>query len=293
MKKLLLILCVTGLYSCTTTYYQVYKAAPVDKTVKSLSNYLAYEDDNCIIAYRFWGNGGNIGFEFHNKTNKNIYLHLDECFFVSNGIAYNYYKDRIFTQSKSNTFSESATYGSVKSFTYGKSYYNSWLNELEKISASVSIAATSSKSAGNSSTTGSSVAYKEEKIVCIPSNASKYILEYKIKEDVYRECGYLRFPSVREITTKAFSKESSPLVFSNKIAYSFENENIIRFETMFYIAEITNYPRSAMFKFINDYCEKQVVKDEVFKDPDPDKFYIMYSKEGSSGNGRYKDDNKY
>lgn len=38
-----------------------------------------------------------IGFVFYNKTSENIYLHLDECFFVENNIAYDYYGNRIWS----------------------------------------------------------------------------------------------------------------------------------------------------------------------------------------------------
>ncbi|MDD4460047.1 MAG: hypothetical protein PHQ24_09620 [Proteiniphilum sp.] len=41
--------------------------------------------------------GGNMGFGFFNKTNENIYLNLDECFFVRNDIANDYFLEREFT----------------------------------------------------------------------------------------------------------------------------------------------------------------------------------------------------
>ena len=48
-----------------------------------------------------WDILGNIGFQFFNKTDKNIYLNLEESFFILNGISYNYYRNRVFTNSTS------------------------------------------------------------------------------------------------------------------------------------------------------------------------------------------------
>jgi len=95
------------LTSCaTTSFYQVYKAVPTDKSIKT-ENYLIYEDDNCKISYNFWGEGGNIGFYIYNKTNENVYLNLEQSFFVLNGIAYDYFKNRVYTHSTSSGSSAS------------------------------------------------------------------------------------------------------------------------------------------------------------------------------------------
>jgi hypothetical protein len=79
--------------SCvTTSFYQVYKTAHSDKIKLEESN-LVYEDDNCKVFYNLWTEGGDIGFKFYNKSDKNIYLNLEESFFVFNGYANNYFKN--------------------------------------------------------------------------------------------------------------------------------------------------------------------------------------------------------
>lgn len=89
------------LTSCvTTSYFQVYKATPSDKLVIK-DNLIVYEDENCMISYNLWAEGGRIGFQFFNKTDKNIYLNMKESFFIVNGFSYNYYKNRVFTNSTS------------------------------------------------------------------------------------------------------------------------------------------------------------------------------------------------
>ena len=50
-----------------------------------------------------------------------------------------------------------------------------------------------SKEASIMNSFASSVAFNEQKVVCIPSKTLKYIDEYKITEMLYRDCDILRF----------------------------------------------------------------------------------------------------
>ena len=92
------VIIVVLLSSCATTFYQVYKTTATNKMANK-DNQLVYEDENCKVSYNLWGEGGNIGFRFFNKTDKNISLNLEESFFILNGISYNYYRSRVFTTS--------------------------------------------------------------------------------------------------------------------------------------------------------------------------------------------------
>ena len=76
MKKLLFIVAITSfLASCNSVsnYYQIYKVNPSENIIKK-DNLLVFEDENCIVSYDLWQNGGNIGFNVYNKSNKNLYL---------------------------------------------------------------------------------------------------------------------------------------------------------------------------------------------------------------------------
>ena len=84
--------CVSNSY-----YYQVYKVSSEDKRIsQDNSKYIVYEDDNCKLLYNLWGNGGNVGFMFYNKTNDIIFIDLSESFFVKNRSAYDYYRNRVY-----------------------------------------------------------------------------------------------------------------------------------------------------------------------------------------------------
>lgn len=259
------------LSSCSVKqYYQVYKTEPSDQLMQEEES-LFYEDENCIVYYNLWGEGGNIGFRFYNKTSENLYLNLGESFFVLNGIAYNYYKDRVYTNSK-NT-------GKITSNAVSSSRSESGFNYLDLLQTNkVQI----EKNASLASSTGFSVAFSEEKIVCIPSNTSKIITEYSINESMYRDCDLFKYPSRKQIKTIQFSKSDSPIVFSNRLAYSIgKSETLVRFENEFYISEITNYPETEIVeKRAEEFCEQisETIKRKYFINFSPDEFYIKYSK---------------
>ncbi|MBW7844887.1 MAG: hypothetical protein H3C45_04450 [Bacteroidia bacterium] len=269
-KILFTALIVMMLTSCVSkSYFQVYKVVPFSKLVVKNNN-LVYEDENCRVSYNLWSEGGNIGFQFFNKTDNNIYLNLEESFFILNGISYNYYRKRVFTSSTSSLATSSFGANATKSVT-GLNYSN--LIQTNRISATNTF--------GNMTSTGFSVSYNEEKFVCIPSKTSKVISEYSINESLFRDCDLYKYPTKKQVKSKTFSKEQSPLVFSNRIAYSMgQTDNLIKFDNEFYVEEISNYPKSEMFESkYEEYCgQKSETKTKYFKNVSPNKFYIKYNK---------------
>ena len=264
------------LASCTTTnYYQICKVVPV-KPFEIASDSLVYEDENCKVYYNFWGNGGNMVFEVYNKTDKNIYLNMAESFFILNGTAYDYYKNRVFEKSSSSSFTSSYS-GSTGYNKVGFNQINSFIASIVAISSTTTKAATTSS--------GSSVSYNENMIVCIPSKSAKSIFEYNITDNIYRDCNLLKFPNKKQIKPKLFSVTESPFVFSNRIAYSIESsETLIKFENEFYVNEISNYPQKEVTEEkYEEFCgEKGTQKMTYFKNASADKFYIEYTKKGST-----------
>jgi len=251
------------LTSCSSTYYQVYKTASSEK-ISLKDNLLVYEDENCKVSYNFWEDEGNIGFVFFNKTDKNIYLNLEESFFIHNGVANNYYKNRVFTNLRSAGVTVSKGAKTTKS-----------VFELNTV--------------GIITSSGNSVSFNEEKIVCIPALTQKAITEYTINQSPFRDCDFLRFPTKRQIKSMKFNKSDSPLVFSNRIAYTIgqTDSKTIKFENEFYVTEISNYPeREITNKKFEKFCgETNRIKTKFFKKVSADQFYIKYN--------RGQDDMKY
>ena len=254
--------------SCVSTaYYQVYKTTPVTN-VTLKDNAIVYEDDNCKVLYNFWEDGGNIGFTLFNKTEKNIYINLEECFFISNGKAYDYYKNRIYTSSTSIGSSRGLGATASKSMT-GVNYLD--LIQTNSASYASSVAATT--------TSGKSVSYNEEKIICIPSRTTKTIKEYNINDKLFRHCDLYRNPTRDKIKTVKFTMSESPIVFSNRIEYKVgQSGNPIKFENEFFISEITNYPEPEIIDLkYDEFCgNKEAFQTKYFKNVSPDKFYVKY-----------------
>jgi hypothetical protein len=258
------------LSSCAIkNFYQVYQVQTTPDIVSQQSQ-LVYEDENCIVSYNLWGNGGNIGFQFYNKTDKDILLNLGESFFILNGVAFDYYKNRVFTQSASSGASNSRSNSATRAIM-GVNYSNLLQTNVNQTTVN-STSVTSS---------GYSVAYSESKILCIPSKTARKVSEYDINNALYRDCDLLKYPSANQIKSKSFSKSDSPLVFSNLIAYAVgDSSNFKRFENEFFVSEITNFSESAMMKSgYAVFCgQKSISTLKSFKNISPDKFYIKYVK---------------
>jgi hypothetical protein len=249
-----------SLTSCVSTnFIQVYKTETDKKLVYKDSLYV-YEDDNCIVSYNLWEEGGNIGFKIYNKTDKNIYLNLKECFFVINGIANDYYKNRV--------VSYSGGVGTASSFS---NYYTIGATGIDKNSLSKSLSF------------GYSVSISQNEQIIIPPKSAKLLSEYNINNDLIRTCDLLKYPKKRDIKTASFSKEQSPLVFGNRLAYCLEGSaNPIRSNHDFYVSEITNYPEKVAYERSSiEFCgQKSTETIQRIKYTSSDKFYIKYKRGG-------------
>ncbi len=263
-------LMITLLTSCTSpNYFQVYKTVPVDNT-NLKGDYLVYEDENCKVFYNFWTDNGDIGFLFSNKTDQTIKLNLEQSYFIFNGIAQSYYQNRTYTNTKNSGITSVNTIGASKMYT-GINYFD--LLQTNKILATSSSGATSSEEY--------SVTYAEEKVVSIPSNASKIITEFSITNSFFRDCELLKYPTKNEIKTKSFTKSTSPIVFSNRIVYWKELDQLpINFVNEFFVSEITNYAENDITeRKYEEFCDqKSSVSKLFFKEVSPDKFYLKYTK---------------
>lgn len=251
-------------------FYQVYETTPSDKMIVD-DNLLIYEDANCKVSYNFWNEGGNIGFRFYNKTDKDIFLDLEHSFFVLNGIAFDYYQNRIFSNSATSGVSTSIGAIGSKSVT-GVNNRNLLLSKRVQLTNNVGVTTSSAYS----------TSYKEKKVECIPAKTSKIIVEYNIKGSLYRDCDLFKYPNKKQIKSVSFTRSESPIVFSNRIAYSTEGlDKLIKFQNEFYVNEISNYPESEIIDYIYDeFCgQKNPEKTAHFRNVSPDKFYIKYTKD--------------
>lgn len=282
------------LTSCSPSiYYQMYQTKPMTDDITVNENALVYEDDNCVILYDFWGEYGDFGFQIYNKGAENIYLHLDECFFVANGFAFDYYQNRIFSNTSSSVTSTTSSYtsGYLNSSTYAKgnaSAYNIGSTAYGN-AFGTSNTYKNSNVYGTSNTyvnsSSKSVTIAEKVMICVPPKTSKIISEFNIRTTIYRDCDIYLYPGNKDKNVLDFSNEDSPYVFGNKLAYSIgDSASLIRINNDFYVSKISNYSVDKVFKTVTkENCGKKLINQykRVFKESGPDQFYIEYSKDPS------------
>lgn len=229
---ILFLIAATFVACVSPAYYQVYKVVPVKSyNISNADSAIHYADKNCEIFYDLWDEGGNVGFRFTNNTDSSIFINMEECFFVLNGIAHNYYKNRIITNSKNVAVTRTA--GTSLNYFNGLSSLNTNYNPVSTNYVS---------STGVVSGSSYSVAVMEEKIVCVPAHTSKIFSEYRISNTVYRDCNLFRFPTKKQTKSESFSQQASPFVFGNRISYKVGHSGL--FATVsndFFVNEITNY----------------------------------------------------
>ena len=93
MKKILLMcFVVTLLTSCKSSfdYYQVYT---VKSNLTKVDNGYVFENSDCKMSYDFWSLYGMNELLIENKTDKNMYIALDQSSVVYNGQSQTYYQD--------------------------------------------------------------------------------------------------------------------------------------------------------------------------------------------------------
>lgn len=252
IKKYFLMALISIIFaSCSPSiYYQVYETSSSSNLEKTLNSY-KYEDTNCIVNYNLWGEGGNFSFFIYNKTNENLYLNKRDCFFIHNGIAYNYYNNRV-TQD---------TYKVGKTVTSGVVVGGILLSE------------------GNNTGVSRSFSTKEDEIVCIPPKTSRIICEFtNIYNRIDKNCG---FDENGEVKSIEFNEKDTPLKFGNLLSYSVGSLNTkIQFENNFYISKVSNYSGIEYLedKDIQSYpkYEFNFYYNDNSKQSYPNKFYVVY-----------------
>lgn len=269
MKKIFLIITIAAccfFTSCKSMYNfcQIVETQPMDNNgIKINENgLLTYENDQCIITYNFWSSHGSASFEFHNKTNEIIYLDLTKSFFCRNGMAYNLYRGREWSESstKSTSYYDSYSYQNSASASTTAVILGIMtpIYGADAVSASKSTSSTQTASSGESNSIYRSrtITTKEEAIIAIPPHKSKHITTYQINGTRFVSCELQKYPE--QMSRVTFTKDSTPLQFSNYITYSIgDNKNCFSVENSFYVSAITNYaePEIVEFRMRQEPCE--------------------------------------
>lgn len=314
------LLCVAILFSsCSSVYHYVQvfetQSSKQSAPVKQQNGGLVYEDDECLVFYSLWANGGDASFGIFNKTDQIMYVDLSKSFFIRNGIANDYYKERAWgettTNSASTQVSTSIAASSNLSYSYGASatylgnFGNLPFTTYDPILTSVNAQKSESygylRSAALANTyaisTSTSISAKEQKIIALPPHSSKIVSEYAIANSILLDCDLDRYPS--EQASISFDETNSPLRFSNYITYRLgdnQQEKII--ENNFYVSKIINYAQPYTFEYVErvkrpcqnlteddskNYKDTYPVKvyDKIYKFNTGNCFYLEYEKQSN------------
>lgn len=243
--------------SFTSHYrYQIYNIAS-DLPKNDIGAY-TYVNNDIEITYNFWCEKGDPGFLVQNNSDQIIYLNLNKSFFIKNGYAYNYFKNRMFSTTSSSAASSSGTQ------TNGY-----WTNGIIKTPG------TYSESYSSHSSSGTTIA--EQPIIAIPPHSAKAITEYSIHNSAYFDCDFDMAPTSKDLAIRSFSFDNSPIKFQNYICYYTENNATEQFiSNSFFVEEISNIHPNNAFDSGQKGCTGYETESNTFKDYSPSRFYLIY-----------------
>lgn len=275
MKKVLLAMgAMLLLASCSVkTYYQVYQTKPTEETgFTTTATNVVYADKNVEVRYDFFEEQGDGGFVLMNNTDKVLYLHLDECFFVLNGEANDYFQDRSWGETTSRT-----TTHSFQRHEGDKSKRAKKQAEIQRDG--------STTVEGTSASESKALNRHERAVVIIPPHASKRVYEYTINKQMISLCGVKETPNGSKTAGQTFTVENSPIVFANFITYTLgDSDKKHQINNTFYVSEIINAGEKAMIYEVHqkDACGKEIGGKEsvvkAYNHNTPDRFFVTYTR---------------
>jgi len=260
MKLIIYLSVLTILVSGCTSYIQVFETKTTN--TEKEGEFYVYETDTLKITYAFWTEKGILSFAVYNKLDKPIYIDWKKSSYIDNSNKLNYWIDA--------EISKSVSY-------YGNYFYD---GPLLKPGFSIN--------EGIGAVAGSKV--KVERITFIPpkSNYHKsqfYLLplpyyKFDLKTD-YTNTNRNDIPKKKtRVYHNEFTKQNSPLVFRNFLAFSltedFENEFYV--DNEFYLSKMVEMDNKH-FK----YHEKDENGDYIYIRPykKQTSFYLNVPKGGS------------
>ena len=250
------------------TGYQIVSTEPLNDETS-----MTFQNEDCLIEFDFWDSHGNPGFVIQNKSEDNIVLNLDSCFYISNGEMNDLFLQREYSSSKSSTSSLTSSASIIDKLKQNtQSYYN----------LSGSALGSSSASATNEKSSERGIIQQEKRRLIISPGAKRSITEYSILNRTYRFCNLQRNPynklSKKMSNSFDYSSENSPLIFSIIINYS-TSSNTITKNFDFYISSIENLKKDDVMKdVLEDDCGNKLWGTYIeLEDLGEKKFYIRYS----------------
>lgn len=269
MKKLVLLLALSALLSSCNSLQTFYQFCEVKSQLsKNSEGCYEFKDENCLIKYDFWANGGNGGFIIYNNTNEVMHIDLSNSFFVKNGQSYDYFLNRI--------ASASVGYHETASASKNSAAYGYWYNFTPgSVSASTSQSSSQSKSF--------SVQIQEKNIVSIAPHTCKLISEYAIANEMFYDCDNNIMPKSKQKPEYKFTLQNTPISFGNYITYKLGDDNKeYCVNNSFYVSKVSYLREKQVIREMETGCPNEKTKIKMVVGGSPDKFYIRYERKNTS-----------
>ena len=219
---------------------------------------MSQSNSDIELNYYLWAEYGNPGFIITNNTDKIAYVDLTKSFFTINGISKDCYLNREWSTTNSVGLSASAT-------LYGYLYHNG-----VKYKGNVSESVYGSQSKG--------VTQKEKDIIAIPPHTSKIVAEYNIVSSAVSNCTLNTI--VGKEAAQTYTKEQTPISFSNYISYRIDNGAEQTIESNFWVSRIENISsKNEVKREKSNYCGDKYVKVETTELRDKKAKQILHKKQ--------------
>lgn len=269
------------------TFYQMTRVSPV-QTMSTEPSALVYDDSLVTIRYNFWAEAGSMVVMVTNKSDKSISLDLSECFFVKNGVVYNYYTDVSYSgfadglstaADRSSLFAPSVSYSPSSSSVAEEADKNSMFKK---------------KSGYDSGMTP--IVTRPDRLVMIPAGLSRVMNAFsvQIQPDLFHDCSLFLYPSSAQQKSVriGFDRQNTPLTFGNRLTVVADGRKHL-ISNDFFVTEIANFAKSDFVQSVKQkksFCPDEVVpnigkdktssyvKTDSFRLMSPDAFYRSYKK---------------
>jgi len=221
MKKLIYLSLLSVFLIGCKSYIQVFET----KTTNTISEgeYYVYENDTIKITYAFWTKKGIVSFAVYNKLNVPIYIDWKKSSYIDNSNKLNYWVDE--------EISKSALY-------YGSYFYDGpLLKPGFTVSESIGSVSASKVKIERITFIPPRSNYYRSQFYLLPLDYYKFDLDIPPKEVVRNG----KKKKKTKLYIDKFTKEDSPLVFRNFIAFSLTEDFNSEFyvDNEFYLSKMT------------------------------------------------------
>lgn len=234
MRGLFFTLTIVIIFTSCKSYVQLIETSSTNASFKD--DFYVYENDTVEIKYSFWQEDGIVSFSVYNKLNRPIYIDWKKSSYIDNSNKFNYWND-----------DEVRT--SVAS--YGRYYYGGPLIKPGIATQPVTKSSTSIS--------------KLERVTFIPPKSKYYRSQFFIlpaehfrldaSADYMMANSNYKKRKQTKIYIVDYSKESSPLVFRNFLAFSLTEDFKEEFyvDNEFYISSVLEMESNHFMQYDGDW----------------------------------------